>query len=286
MGTVSELLSGIKRKAFIQAQGTVYSDSDIVSFADNELKFVIVPKILSVRENYFNCFKDYSISAGQNRYRLPPRIAGGRIQRVVITNGSETYELKYSAYELNHTQAYYIDNTEIVLLGDTKAEGTMRVYYPCRPATLDSTSPTTYLVTAVTSTGATSTGTPNGNYEIIRQNSPYTTISPNITVSSNAIADNDMINPVEYLGRFEVGDILIPRNTTTYVALPVELCDWLEQRTIMRIQEYLGHQQELEISAAKLRDMERDMLALISPRVEQSEKILTDKETLGWSTWR
>jgi hypothetical protein len=87
---VSELLTNLKRRGQIQAAQTILSDSDFVGFANDEIKSVIAPKILSLRDNYFSCVKEVAVS---RRVRLPAKCMGGRIQRLTLVDGSEEHDL-------------------------------------------------------------------------------------------------------------------------------------------------------------------------------------------------
>ena len=67
---VSEFLTNLKRRGQIQAAQTVLTDADFIGFANDEMKTVICPKILSLRDNYFRAQQDYALT-GKRRYRLP-----------------------------------------------------------------------------------------------------------------------------------------------------------------------------------------------------------------------
>jgi hypothetical protein len=95
---VSEFLTNLKRRGQYQANQTVLTDADYIAFANDEMRMVICPKILSVRQDFFAGQKDYTLTASR-RYRLPPRILGGRINRITILDGSS------SAYDLQQLSA-------------------------------------------------------------------------------------------------------------------------------------------------------------------------------------
>lgn len=84
---VSEFLTNLKRRGQYQAAQTVLSDDDLIAFANDEMRMVICPKILSLRDNFFQGMKDYTLTAGR-RYRLPLRTLGSRISHIFIIDSS------------------------------------------------------------------------------------------------------------------------------------------------------------------------------------------------------
>jgi hypothetical protein len=288
-GLVSELISDIKIKGQLQADATVLSDADILSIANKELQSVIVPKILSVRENYFWCFKEYQI-AGAKAYRIPPRAIGSKITAITIReNTGKVFSLaRKHPGDLSSRVGYKIvgDNIWIANVNGDIPSGVLRIEYQCAPP-LMVLSPTTALTTVASVSGSTiNTTTPlGGSYEIIRPSGSQTTVcfisGPVGTVFTNP----DDLSGETYSGIVVAGDEVISTNASHRVPLPLELHDWLAQRCVMRIKEYLGHSDEMSLAGAKLADMERDGLAIITPRSEQDEKVISDKEILNWRTW-
>lgn len=273
----SELLTEIKRKGQIQSAQTVISDTDLIAMANRELQQVIAPKIVSLRDNYFSCQKDYSLS-GRRRYRLPPRILGDRIDLIKILDGSgaEYNLIQTTRNERSYLrQGFYVTEGDIVLTGDLPT-GTMRVFYSCRPA-LMVVGATTTAISSVSS-GSFAVTIANGTYDAIRANQPYRTISPNISVTGNVGTNSDSSD----YELFQAGDFVIAQDQSPYVPLEETMCDWLSQRTVMRYHEYLGHVEEMQLAGAKLADIERDIMALLSPRVSDQPKVVQGMESLGW----
>lgn len=288
-GLVSELIADIKIKGQLQADATVLSNADILAIANKELQSVIVPKILSVRENYFWCFREYQLGGGQKAYRIPPRAVGAKITAVTIReNTGKIFSLaRKHPGDLSSRVGYKIvgDSIWVANVNGDVPTGVLRIEYQCAPPTMV-LSPTIALgtVSSVTSSQINTTSLGTGSYEVIRAGGSQTTVCF-ITGSVNIFTNPDDLSSETYQGLVAAGDEIIDVNATHRVPLPVELHDWLAQRSVMRIKEYLGHSDEMNLAGAKLADMERDGLALITPRAEQDEKVISDKEILNWRTW-
>jgi len=280
---VSEFLTNLKRRSQYTEASTVLSDADLIAFANDELRLVIAPKLLSVRENYFVGQKDYSISG--RRYRIPSRCLGSRVLKVCIVDSSGVEQhLPPQTSILNSSQdgacAFYMSEGDIVLTG-TVPSGILRVYYPVRPPKMSASAAAASTISSVGATSVAST-VANGTYEVIRSGSPFRTVTPALVIASNVGTDSDC--SLDYT-RFAAGDILITQDSTHIVPLEEELCDWLLQRTFMRMLEAFGQHTEMQAAGAKLADMEKDLLALVNPRVDNQPKVVSNKQLVGYGGW-
>lgn len=289
--TVSEFLSDLKLRGQIQSNQNVLSDADFLTLANRELQMVLVPKILSVRERYFSGFKDYSIGAGR-RVRIPPRAAGGRLFDLKFyPNGLADTQSCYSI-KMNHASdvdrgqsGFYLDGDDLVLNSGAESSGVLRVYYPIRPPKMVTAASASTTIASVSGSSITlAVSQSAGTYEAIRTSNGCMTISPNLSVNGTAASDTDDKSS-DVTGRFAAGDIVCTANQSANVPLPEELVDWLSQRVLLRVLEALGHAEEATLAGNKLGDIEKDALALLSPRIENSEKVILDKEALGWRLW-
>lgn len=161
---VSEFLTNLKRRGQYQANQTVLADNDYIAFANDEMRMVICPKIMSVRENYFLGQRDYALGSSR-RIRLPPRILGGRISKVVNIIGGEHRELiqtSISTNLLSGQDGYFMSEGAIVLTGFIPS-GVLRVFYGIRPPKMVTTAYVSKTITAVgTSTITASSATADG----------------------------------------------------------------------------------------------------------------------------
>lgn len=290
--SVSEFLSDLKLRGQIQSNQRVFADADLLTIANREIRMVIVPKILSLRERYFSGYKDYTISS-KRRYRLPPRCAGGRVFDIKIypdglANPTTEYSLKQNhPSDIDRGQAgFYIDGDDIVLNSGQDATGAMRVFYPIRPPLMVASPAVSTTISSVSGVLVTMASPPvAGTYECIRNSNGNTTITPSLVSPAGSVAaDTDDLSG-DTTERFAYGDIVCTSGQTPNVPLPDELTDWLSQRTLMRYLEILGHADEVALAGAKLQDIEKDAMAFLSPRIENEEKYVADKETLGWRMW-
>lgn len=295
----TQLLADIKRKAQIEADNASLTDLDILDIATKELQTVIVPKILGVRERYFARYKDFTLSTTRN-YRIPPNAIGNKLLQVEYI---ETVGSNQSQRDLNFVspinnprlEGYHIRNSDLVLTAYAPSTGTLRMHYAVRSGALSETVVTVSSVnTASTnqismSSGAASIGDKvtiqkaSSPFEYVIFLEPVTSIDggTGLGVSTGAVD----------IASVEVGDVIyvhsaatLPVVTTTYYPqIPTELHDWLSLRTVIRILESLGHGELLNMHKTKLVDMEKDILAIITPRVDGSPKVVSCGELLGWS---
>lgn len=285
--TVASLIADIKVKTQMQAASTAISDSNIVDMANNELQTVIVPWVMGYRERFFSAFKDYTISS-RTRYRLPPRIVGGRIFDVQINDGTRIYSLNYkSPGEISARAGFTIDGNDLVIWmpnSNTQLTGIMRVSYPCRPPDMGTTLNTTSPVTSVAATSVTAAAAGSGSFEVINGDT-FLTVSPTVTFAAGVGTNPDILQGDDYTGIYAVNDLVLTGSFTPNVPLTRELRDLLSYRVCQRIRSAWGHKDEVDLAQIEINKIEKHVSNMLSPRVENEEKVCVDKETLGWRTW-
>lgn len=282
MTTVTTVLADVKTKAFLSADQTTVQDSDILGLMWKELTTVIMPKILTLREGYFGAVSIASVgqSSGTNgtRFRIPARALGGKIFDLRFSGGGVERSLsRISPYDVRRKEGFWFDGNDIVVNQWADLSQTLKIYYPCRP--LPFTSATTALSTVTNVSGNTVTvSVASGTFDVCSSGNPYQIVVPDAVVSGSSFTKLDDQN-------VQIGDVLQLQSGTQDIPLPVELHDWLSQRVAMRVLEILGDAEGMSRLGAKLKDIEKDAWALTTPRADGEEKVIVDKETLGWRNW-
>ena len=277
---VADFLINLKRRGQYQAAQTVLSDADYTAFANDELRSVIAPKILSLRDNYFSAVKRYSVSG--RRYRLPSSCMGGRIYSIMVTDGSSS---EYHLNQMPNTdksasgrRGFYVQQGQFILTGDLPS-GTLVVTYPCRIPTMQAVTNKTVTAVGASSITLSAVHAAGTGHIVVRGTSPYRTVSPAVvTDGTNVATDAD---DTDYT-KFAVGDVFLNTNTTSLVPLQEQLCDWLLQRTHMRVLQALGQTDQMQAAGSKLADIEKDVMAFMSPRVQNSPKVIFGMQSAGW----
>lgn len=102
--TVDGLISSLKNQYVIPASQNLFQDPDIVDLMDNEMRQVIVPLILSAREDYWTANYDQPVT-GASTYTIPPRAVGGILRDVVFldSQGNEIEMTRLSPAQIKST---------------------------------------------------------------------------------------------------------------------------------------------------------------------------------------
>ncbi len=148
--TTANFLTSVQRQAFLPTGQATFATSDILSMGDEAMQRYILPALLGVREEYFVTYKDYTITANQATYLIPPRAVGAAVREVQLinTNGSVFNIERISLDQLHgysstasSPDCFYLRGDKIVLLPTpSSTTGTLRVYYAIRPGELIETS--------------------------------------------------------------------------------------------------------------------------------------------------
>ena len=110
-------------------------------------------------------------------------------------------------------------------------------------------------------------------------------ISPNMLFTAGSGVEQDRLISEDLRNYVQIGDLVISPDSCPNIPLPFELRDWLSYRTAFRIHVNFGHTNEISVLNQKIGDIEKDLAVALSPRVENEEKIIMDKEALGWRFW-
>lgn len=280
---VSTFLSQLKSRGQYSTSQTVLTDSDYIDFANRQMQMVIIPKILSVRQSYFQSLVDYALTSSR-RYRTPRRAVGGRISRIQIISGSQQIMIPMVDNKTRDNSpilGFRVSQGQIYITGTIPVGSVMRVFYPCRPPLMSATATALGTISSVGSSQFNLSSGLTGTAQIIRGQAPYRTITANanpVVSGSPPTVDSDCSDYT----RFQSGDIAITRDATHYVPLQDQLCDWLLQRTHMRVLQTLGYSEQIQIAGSKLADIQKDCLALISPRVLDQPKLINGMQIVGW----
>lgn len=159
--TTTTLLSAIAQRSFMPTNQNTFTTAEILSAADEEMRTLIVPEILKLREEFFMSYKDHTIVANYYNYEIPPRAVGLQVRAVQLINsaGDVTPLTRISVNEVSSTAtgegtwAFYIQGNQIYPYPrPSSAIGTLRMYYPLEPSKFVETSAVGVITAINTST--------------------------------------------------------------------------------------------------------------------------------------
>lgn len=147
--TTTTLLAAIAQRSFMPANQNTLTTAEILSIADEEMRTLIVPEILKLREEFFVSYLDYTITANEANYEVPLRSVGLQVRAVHLIDSAGNVKplTRISVNEVSTTNAG-TDTWAFYLLGNqiypypkpSAAIGTLRVYYPLEPSNFVETS--------------------------------------------------------------------------------------------------------------------------------------------------
>lgn len=283
----SELISKVQLVANVPEANATYTSSDILSYANMEMKTALVPKIRSVQENYFLTYVDYPIN-NTGTYAIPPRAIGQAIARVAIVNGTQLVPVAQTDIQLLDSTTYspygnysfYIQSNKIILSGPVTGNN-LRVWYYIKPSKIVLVSRCA-LITNINGTTVTVSSLPtdyvtNTKCDFVKATGGYECLAIDVTIS-NVAGLNVTLSSVP--SDLEVGDYLCLANTSPFPQIPSELQEILVQRTAMKVLEAQTYTEKWNIAAARLKEMEEAAWVLLTPRADREPKKIVNQNGL------
>ena len=287
--TSDDLITEVRQSGAIPtatALGTL--DADILRAADDEMRGVLLPELVRVREEFYERRLDTAIAANAYGMRVPDRAVGSTLRTVEWLSSDGASPLKLERLEPERVQwfastanptgnpwAFYMQGSRVMLVPVPGQAGTLRVRFMQRPGRLQLVSTcrqiTTVAVGASTTVltwttggtlGATPTvdviaGTPS--FETIGSGVVATGTSTTVTVPNSAFIDGDA--PA-------IGDWVAPQDTSPVIQLPVELQPCVFQSTTARLLKNMGRVQESQDAYSVAGDLLKQALLILTPRTQ------------------
>lgn len=98
------------------SSGGPLTNAQLLPIMDDVLQSEVFPRVLEAKEDYRVYFKDYTLTADQAEYRLPPRAHAGRLKDVQIVDASGN--------------AVSVPQIDLEQIADTHAFSTGNIYRP------------------------------------------------------------------------------------------------------------------------------------------------------------
>jgi hypothetical protein len=291
--TTADLLESIKQRAVLPDNQTTWSDEKLLIAATEEMRSVIVPLLMSVREEYFVTYEDVAIVSGTSRYAIPERAVGMGVRELlwIDTNGNaypmpmitvEDGEVTSSTWTSTSGSgtspyAYRLEWNSIVLSPAPTAVGTMRVMYVVSPGELCETDDAARITTIDTATNTVSCSTVPAAWsggesvDIIKGSGGYEYLSTGASIV--AVNGTDVTLSALPSG-LSVGDWVSIEGQSPIPQLPRELQPLLAHKVVVQILESMTQTQAAKQANDRVNQMIQSALSIISPRNKGGAKKL------------
>jgi len=287
MTTTQELLDSIEMRCFAPIDQNTFSSSKLLLLAHEELQSKILPEILSVREEFFVTYTDYSVVANQASYIIPNRAIGMGLREVKIIVGNDVINLTQITPEAvtsttsgSPTSFYIQDNNVVLYPTPSTSANTLRLYYCKRPSKLVLTSDAALISSidtatkTVTVTAVPTAWSTSNQFDFVKQDGASENLA--IDQSITSINSTDITFSNDLPSTLRVGDWVSLRYTSPLVQLPEEYITVLSQATSCRVIQSM-RLPGLDSEMAQLKIMLDMAKKLIGPRVSGETKKITVK---------
>jgi hypothetical protein len=304
----TQLLSAIKRRAYIPAAGSQFSDTQILAIADEASTEVALPLVLSAREGFLELVEPIELVNGTAAYDLPDRATGGSILWVRYldsNNPSYTFEIPH-ADEKEMTQypqvgyppsgaVWYFFGDQIVLAPPPSlSTGQLIVNYTARPNALVPVASALTIVSMpagafVLSGTAASIGISTGTViDIVGASRSHMWSIIGATATVDGVDPTKItISGGEGVENYAVGDYVCLAKQTPVPQFPDEVHTFIVLETARRL--CLAMRSPMAGAlAAEVQDMRTRIADLVSPRAVKSSKRAINRTGAARTrrTWR
>lgn len=295
--TTDRLLDSIRRGITMPSNQVRFDDDDLLALADEETEAVILPMLLGIRQDFLVKQKDVPLVAEQARYKIPYRAVGRKLRDLKLANSDgvvirniplidQKDRNTYTPEVSGDPRAYTIEGEYVVMLPTpAEANQSLQMFYELAPSRLVATDQAGTITNIDTGTGIVTisaevsdfvTGDTMDFVDGKTGNSVLAEDVVNTNVATTAITfDTD-----DLPDSLAVGDYVTQSDESPVVQLPEELIQSLVQAVICRIMESQGDIEMLERGVARLEKKLKAAAALLTPRVESSQKVIVNRNGL------
>lgn len=288
-----------------QNQST-FSESDFLTFANEELQMGLIPMILRHHEEYFVVVEEINLVSNKSEYAIPSRSIGNRLRDVYFKSNSgskremtrvDIQNIPY--YDNNGTNssssniyAYYVKNNKIVLIpGVSQASNgeTLVMSYFFRPNQMVSESRTATITAINTTTGeVTVSSLPRQSgqvifstatkLDLIMASTPHITLEYDLLPTAiNTTTNVITFTPSDLPADLVVGDYVNIAHETCVPQIPSDLHMQLAVRIALRCLQAMGDTESVNTEAAALKELTDNASQIVSSRVDGAPKKIVNR---------
>ena len=287
--TTESLISGVKRRGSIPENQNLFTASDLLSMADDELRSVLFPMLMNLHGEYFVTTTDYTMVAGVTEYAIPSTAIATKLRDVTVLSPDglsevsipqlspdTVYDSTGSSSASRGNLGFFIRGNNVKVFPQEIAGDILRLYFFRRPNKLVETSAAGQILSINTSLNL-----------LTLSNVPSTWIAgdtvcsidskPGFDLHIESRALTDVSAPTITLASiadFVVGDWVCREGESTIAQIPVEAHPILEQATTVRALLALGDPRWQD-QLTQLSNMVNAFTQMTSGRVEGEPKSLS-----------
>lgn len=302
--STEELIQTIKRACAVPTSQLTYTDPDWAALANDMLQTVVVPLIMSTREDYFVTFEDV-LSPSDGVIAFPENAVGSKLRNVcyisqanpLILINLPRIDLDVVAgvgfYNVWTLAGFYVQGSDIVLYPNTSVPTNtpIRLYYYRR--TLVLAPPEEY--------GQVQSIDTNTNTVVLdfvpldwENGTMLNSVGsePNFVITNPGVEITALSSPsiiLDSVDDIEVGDYLSRLGFSAVPQVPIEAHNYLAQLTAAKALEGLGDREGMKAAYEEAQKLKESLLVMISQRVDGSvKKVINPSGGLRVSagTWR
>lgn len=296
--TSDKLIASIRRRAMIPDDTATFEDLDLLEIANEEIDVEILPKLLSLNEEFLVTHVDIPIVEGVYRYEIPYRAVANKVRDLMLIAGNDIYEVTrtdleyisdYSGSNLNSADnVVYVENNEIVFasVGRSRSYESLRIYYYRTPSRLVETDRVGQITFIDRNTGAVRLNHFPENYS----NLPTMDfISSDVAnkiykfdvkpISANKNTKEISFSLQDIPASLKVGDYLCEAQETVIPQIPSEMHPLLAQSVAVHILESLGDQEGLAAASNRLEKMSKNVMSMTENRIEGAPKKIVGRHS-------
>lgn len=303
-----DMISTVKQIADLprNAYQTDFSNAVLLQLLTEELRNKVVPFVVSLRENFYQCYVEENIVSGQSIYEISPRTVGSVLRelKAVTSNGNlvplSQIDLEDANFPTNNAVYsnclyFYTDGNNIVLyptpsntnliklrqyifpmVGDFKEyatlSGTQLVQYDVKIVSIGTN---TLGLSLVNGYGSPTLNITGKKLDIMGSASPYAFKGLDFAVSGSptlntgtTVVTLDKAIP----SNVKVGDLVTISGENYKAQMPYELREMLASYVVIRIYEQLEAWDKVKALNEKIMQMKQDMGYLLKQRVQGAPK--------------
>lgn len=284
--TTTDFLTNVKMRASMPTSQTTFDSTKMLALGDAEIRSYILPLLIRSREYYLAYDDDRTINSS-GVYVLSPRAIGGKLINASLLDGMTIQDLSWitedELYTLDNSPrgvpGIYLKRNSVILVPPTQhGFPTIRLTINIRPGNLvvttdaaQITAINTGLSTVTVSGTVPAAFTTSLTYDLIQDEPNFDHLAIDqvaTSVTSTTVVFSSLPD------RLAVGDWVSISQTSPVVQIPADLQPLLEQKVSCSLLRFQGDKDSLTLAQAELERMEKDTMALYTPRVEKAGKKL------------
>lgn len=285
--TTEQLIENIKRRCLVPTSQITYTNQDLVDLANDELQGIVVPLMMSTREEYFLDYEDVSVPSTKV-IPFPENTTSSKVRSVCYVQQSEPLVLinlprldldvvaGVGFWNYNTLAGFYLQNNDIVLYPSTSVPvgQLIRVYFYKRTLVLSNPENYGRVVAINENDNSLQLDQISFDWEAgtklnsIKSEPGFETTNEEMTV----ISVNSPTAFVDSVEGVSVGDYVSDMGYSAIPQIPIEGHAYLAQLTAAKCLEGLGDVEGMESALQKAEKLKTGMLTLLSQRVDGSIK--------------